>query len=357
VSGGADEIQVLSWHEAVRRRPGLYADDIEDGTGLHGLIWKLVADVTELHAARHATELHVDVAAGSWITIGDDGPGIPAVHPEHEARQGYLEHVATNPFVGGARALRLGLALANALSTRVDVETTWDGIRWAQSFARGEAITKPQRLDPTTTEGTWVRFQPDPTIFRSIDIDLERVRNRLQEIAWLHPLLRVFFQGRRLHGRGGLRSWVEHVASPTGGVDAVYSTAQSCDGGFVEVALAWTRTDTHTLRCFVDSREDRDGTQGEGLWLGLAAFARNVGARARTIEQVREALRPGLVAIVAVRSCSDTVHPLEEPTFEAAVARVVEQRLPRAVWLDPRLRALLAHRLGFTWTSKHVPRP
>lgn len=254
---------------------------------------------------------------------------------------------------GQQMPVEYGLAIVNALSTRLDVETTRHGVRWSQTFERGDARTELRQLGPATSEGTTIRFQPDPEIFRSIAIDMPLVRERLQQLAWLHPLLRVWFHGERLVTRGGLPAWAGQLAArPIDGTFAVHGTH---DGVFVDLALAWAGSAEPVIRSFVNTQETRTGTHIDGIWRGLVTFARQVKALVDELDKVRSVMSPGLVALVHVglhspRFGGPTREHLTSPAVADAVTRILASELPGALWRDMRLRTLLQSRLVFAWT-------
>jgi DNA gyrase subunit B len=356
-------VEVWKGVEPVRRRPGMYVGDTADGSGLHHMFWEVVGNTVDQHLSRNATELWVEIDAKSWITVRDDGPGIPVdmLPTDRTVLETVFTQLHTGATYGGhfphvhvSVGMRgFGLAVVSALSAKLEVETTRDGVRWAQAYARGAPTTGVRRLGPTSIEGTLIRFQPDPEIFSRIDFDLATVTERLQQIAWLNPLLRVFFQERRLSARGGLRSWVEKVATSQGALEALYSTYQYADGVFVDVAIGWNASSETLIRSFVNVQETLSGTHVNGLWRGLADCARRLGASVRGTTNVRKVLEPGLVAILHVGLYAPElggpmrVH-LESPIAGAAVRHILESDLPLAMQRDLRLRAHLHRRLAIS---------
>jgi len=356
----AMQIQVLSSVEAVRKRPGMYVGDTR-GDGLYHLLWEVIGNVIDLHLRRDATELHVDITEDSWVTIRDDGPGIP-VCPVTTG-ESVLECVLTKLHAGATYdghyphvhicpgLVGVGLVVVNALSRRLEVETTVDGTRWAMRFERGVPTSPLRRLGPTSIDGTLIRFQPDPSIFESTELDVERVRARLQQLAWLNPFLGIWFQERTLKARGGVRRWAESLAASRGDVLARYSTCQNRDGVYVDLALAWTNGDDLDVRCFVNANETRSGTHVAGMWRGLARVARTLGAPDRPAENARKVLGRGLVAIVHVglfgpQFASPTRDHLASPIAGTAVAGVLASDLPEALARDVGLGTFVRDRLG-----------
>ncbi|NVB81571.1 MAG: hypothetical protein HOV81_24470 [Kofleriaceae bacterium] len=337
----------------MRRRPGMYVGDTNTFAGIYHLIFEVVGNTVDQYYARAATEVAVDLGPDSWITVRDDGPGIPADLIERifttlstsGTVDGHFPHVHVAAWRG------VGLAVVSAVSTRVEVETTRDGVRWAQAFERGEPVTTLRRLGATEIEGTTIRFRPDPTIFRSIELDVGAVRSRLQELAWLLPHLRVFLDERRIHGRGGLVGMARELAGPAP-IDATFAIERLQDEIFVDIGIAWAGRDAPRVRSFVNTLATiEDGKHVDGFWQGLAAYARDCGAAARTVSAVRELLGPGLAAAIRI----DMIHPkygnprkdqLQNPEAATAVLKAVRRSLELGLPYAQPARALIHGRLG-----------
>jgi DNA gyrase subunit B len=349
-----DEIQVLHGLEPIRMRPGMYVGDTTDGSGLHHLLWELVGNVVDLHLARLATELHVDITQDGWVSVRDDGPGISTdVHPYQNVST--LEVVFTTLMATGPTTVRhlphvhltpslmgVGLCVVNALSTRTEVETTRDGKRWSMAFEQGRVASPLRNLGATLVEGTLIRFRPDPQIFESIELDLEHVRRHLQQLAWLSPLLRVFFQERRVHGRGGIRGWAEQIAGRA--PDALFSTEQKVEDVYVDIALAWSGDRPPIIHSFVNMQSSRDhGTHVKGLYRAFAACAKDLGV---TAKEFRKRIEPGLIAIVHVglydpKWGNPRKDQLLSPVAGMVVAKVLRDQFVEA----KRLRSFFQSRL------------
>jgi DNA gyrase subunit B len=194
----ADQIQVLSAIEAIRRRPGMYIGDVRDGSGLHHLLWELVANSVDERLAGHASRIRVSVE-GPLAEVEDDGRGIPiAVAPRQGVRvvelvltqihcgptfDGHLPHVHVSP-----RGYGIGLVVVNALSEELEVEIHREGYVWRQRYARGEPRGPLERGQRTERTGTRIRFRADRSIFGDrAAFDRAAVRERLVELARFNP--------------------------------------------------------------------------------------------------------------------------------------------------------------------------
>jgi DNA gyrase/topoisomerase IV subunit B len=332
----------------------MYVGSTDDGSAASHLLWELVGNVVDLHLGRLATEVHVDVAEDGWISVRDDGPGFSiAIVPTFEVTA--LEVAFTTLFNGGppdrlqiphihlTPTLKgVGVCIVSALSTRTEVETTRDGTRWAMAFEQGNVASPLRSLGPTSIEGTLIRFRPDPQIFKSIDVDLDAVRERLQQIAWLNPLLRVFFKERRVSGRGGLRGWAAQLADDA--PEAQLSTEQKVDDVYVDIALAWSGTRAPIIHSFVNMQPSREhGTHVDGLYRAFSDCATELGVDAAAF---RVCVEPGLVAVVHVglygaRWGNPRRDHLISPIAGEVVAKVLRDHLVR----EKRLRGFFEARL------------
>lgn len=323
-----------------------------DATGMHHLIWEVVGNVIDQHLARQATELHVDVSRDGWVTVRDDGPGI-RVDPfqgstvletmfmtlmASGALHGQTPHVHLTPSMCG-----VGVCVVNALSERTEVETTRDGHRWAIAFERGEVATPLHRLGPTSIEGTAIRFKPDTEIFPGAEIDLEHVREHLQQAAWLSPLLCVFFQERRLNGRGGLRGWADELAN--GRPEAAFSIESKVGDVYVDLALAWSGDQAPRIHSFVNMQSSRShGTHVDGMDPAFAAIAAELGVGPKVF---RRRIDPGLIAIIHVGLYDPRWgDPCKDQLLSPEAGKVVEAVLREQLVEKKRLREFFASRVG-----------
>jgi DNA gyrase/topoisomerase IV subunit B len=193
--------EVLKGLEGVRRRPGMYVGDV-DGDGLFNLLWEPVGNVIDQHLMRRVTEVRVEIANDGWITVTDDGPGIAAdlltvLFTKLHFRGTHDGHSPHIHFTSGFRSV--GLAVVSALSERVEVESTRRGVRTARTFARGCATEEARRKEPSSIDGTSIRFKPDAQIFGANVIDRKRTSTTSSStLVW---------RGRtRRHGRRSARS-------------------------------------------------------------------------------------------------------------------------------------------------------
>jgi DNA gyrase subunit B len=367
----SDSIQVLTGLEGVRRRPGMYIGDTTT-TGLRNLLWQVVQDVIDAHLAGYASELRVELHPDGWVAVRDDGPGISTAplpnaeiltrdDPPGQQPTTLLELLFMQLWTGsrwqGAGATTglfgVGPVVVNALSERLEVDTTHDGVAWTQTFERGERVCAARRLGLTRREGTSIRFRPDPAIFEVVTLDHELVRARLHELAWLHPHLRIWFQEQRIGTRGGVAAWTRSLAHERGEVVASTVLAYAHGGVAVELGLAWNPDGAPLVRAYVNDQPSTRGCHVDGLWLGFAQYARALGSPARRVAHVREAAGAGLVAVMNVRVAnpqftSQTRDELRSGGAMHAVRAAVDSLRRPDAWPAWDVRRMLDDRL-------HVP--
>ena len=332
----ASSIVVLSGLEPVRRRPGMYVGDTEDGTGLHNLLWQVVGEGVDNQLDGDAGYLRVTLHDDGGVEIEDDGKGIPLTSLD----------AAMTVLNGSPRSF----AVVNALSSRLEIETCRDGRRHLQDYAAGVALGPVRDLGRTDRRGTRLRFMPDFSIFRRRPWDRALVARRLRELAALDPRLTTILDHRAFRCPAGL---ADHVRFLGRSQRSLHGEPVRIDGnhGDVEVdaALLWTAGPATRVRGFVGQARVRRGTHLAGLARGLfKAFVELDPARFRGVHPAafREVLRPGLMAAVQTKlerprfGCV-RFYRLDNPEARTAVTRVVTRQLAGRLRADRLLRETL----------------
>ena len=306
----AANITVLDGLEAVRRRPGMYVGDVHDGSGLHHLLWEVVANALDQHLAGHCTQISIELGEDGSCTVEDDGLGIPAENAEGR----FIEWAMTILHAGSTFdghyphehiALHgVGLTPVNALSVWTLVETFSDGIHYRQRFAKGRKASELERLGPTTRHGTRVSFLPDSEIFGVCQFDRPKIEQKLVELAMPLPTLTFSFSDHRsntIRRPTGFLSLVEDCDLLG---ESVFHIDQEVDGVRIEAVVAWTRSAEERIESYANyCRTMGGGTHEDGLLLGLREGLRlAVDDATNWNERDEEAeLRQGLTAAVCVR--------------------------------------------------------
>ncbi|WP_437617068.1 ATP-binding protein [Sorangium sp. So ce834] len=323
--------------DAIRRRPGMYIGDVADGSGLAHLIWEIVANSLDQHLAGRCSRIDVVLQHDGSALVEDDGPGIPLVDVDGRpfAEVALTRFHTTPTFDGHAPHEHVGrwgvgLFVANALSSRLTLDVRRDGFHHTQRFERGFAVSRLEKVGPSTRTGTGVSLQPDPAIFSDPWFNAGAIAARLREIAWLLPTLRLTFQDRREHvfcEPCGLAVFLERTRRMLVPVGNALFVDQLVGEIRVEAAVEWLPCRWSTVESYANIERTTDGgTHVQGLVEGLAEALRDAvpAWKARPKKKATEAVRRGLHAIVCVR--------LHDPTFDAPTkTRLITPEAKRAV--------------------------
>jgi DNA gyrase subunit B len=340
----ASSITVLEGLEAVRKRPGMYIGSTGE-RGLHHLIQEVVDNAVDEAMAGYATRVEVTLQSDGGVRVVDDGRGIPVgMHPIE--KKPAVEVVMTVLHAGGkfdsdsyavSGGLHgVGVSVVNALSVALDVEIYTDGYVWRQHYSR--SVPGPLRKgEPTTRTGSSVTFWADGDIFETLDYNIETIRRRLQEMAYLNKGLTIVLRDERTNGHEAEEPDAEGFVAkikeqtfcyPNGIEDFVAFLNKSKDpihkklisysaegeGAAIEVAMQWNAGYTESVYTFANTINTHEGgTHEEGFRAALTSTVNKYARDKKLLKEKDPALsgediREGLAAIVSVK--------VKEPQFE-----------------------------------------
>ncbi|MCA1734732.1 MAG: DNA topoisomerase (ATP-hydrolyzing) subunit B [Actinobacteria bacterium] len=362
----ARDIKVLEGLEAVRKRPSMYIGSTGP-RGLHHLVWEVVDNSVDEAMAGFATRIDVSLLADGGVRVIDDGRGIPVdVHPK--SRQSALTVVLSTLHAGGkfeegaytvSGGLHgVGVSVVNALSSHLSAEIRRDGFVWGQSFQRGKALTKVEKLKPwRKNTGTTINFWPDNQIFTdTLEFDYDTVATRLRELAYLNRGLEISLRDERepdegeeprddlFHFKGGLVDFVKHLNANREPVHAhVIELIDRSDEAELELAMQWTGTYTESILSFANNINTHEGgTHEEGFRKAMTnavnAFARQKGLLKEKDDNLTgEDIREGLTAVLSLRVRNpqfegQTKTKLGNTEIRSYVEKVLNRYLPE--WLE-----------------------
>ena len=358
----SSNIQVLKGLEAVKKRPGMYIGDTDDGTGLHHMVFEVLDNSIDESMAGHCSKILLKFNKNGSVTVQDDGRGIP-VDKHKKEKLPAAELIMTTLHSGGkfddnsykvSGGLHgVGVSVVNALSSQLSLKVCRDGGVYEQKYSNGKKTTELKKTKSTKETGTEITFFPSKDIFTSTNFDIDIIHKRVQELSFLNAGVNIEVHDLRtgktktFKKSGGIPGYVNFLRGRKTGLCELFHCEDTQNDIGVEIALQWNDSYKENVLCYTNNIPQKDGgTHLSGFRSSLTRVLKSFIkkeelSKKAPVELLGEDVREGVIAVISVKLpdpkfSSQTKEKLVSSEVEGIVSSVLSKHLNEYLLENPK---------------------